>query len=282
MVAAISAAAFSVVKIPMATDQKLGTSELLYNCALQMGLRPLWLANGSLFSISTAMGERYLYGAMGTMNSQLSCNLTRNKLTTRLVLERWGLPGIDFLRPRDLAEAERFLAKHAKIIVKPLSGSNSHDVHIVDQPELLRDMDLSAYILEKYIAGKEMRYLVLNNEVVGVHESQYGESVSETRELKRISYPRSEWDLELVELALKTAKILGLRFAAVDYLISPQGQVHILEVNSSPGMKWFHAPTSGPVVDIAGLFMQTILDNIHAEAPLVSVSLATSTVKAYT
>ncbi|HEU4984292.1 MAG TPA: ATP-grasp domain-containing protein, partial [Nitrososphaera sp.] len=194
------------------------------------------------------MGERYIYDAKSTMNSQLTSNLTRNKLTTRLVLEHRGLPGIAFLKPKTLAEAEQFLAQHSRIIVKPLAGSNSHDVHIVDAPEALRGMDLSGYILEKYIAGKELRYLVLNGQVIAVHESEYGESVSETRELKRISYPESKWDKGLAELALKTAKVLDLRYAAIDYLIGPQGQIHILEVNSSPGMKWFHAPTSGPSV----------------------------------
>ncbi len=266
----------------MVTSQALGTAELLYNCAEHMGLRPVWLAHGNLFSVSTPLGERYVYDAKSTMNSQLSSNMTRNKLTTRLVLQHRGLPGIAFLNPANLAEAERFLALHSKIIVKPLAGSNSHDVRIVEKPEALRGIDLPNYILEKYIAGKEVRYLVLNDEVIAVHESEYGESVSETRELQRISYPESDWDRGLAELALKTAKILCLRYAAIDYLIGPQGQIHILEVNSSPGMKWFHAPSSGPSVDVARLFLETMLDDMRSEALSTSVALATSAKKAYT
>jgi glutathione synthase/RimK-type ligase-like ATP-grasp enzyme len=267
----------------MITNEKLGTAELLYNCAVSMGLQPVWLMRDNLFSISTPMGERYVYDAKSTVNSQLSSNLTRNKLTTRLVLEHKGLPGIAFLKPKNLAEAEQFLAKHSKIIVKPLVGSNSHDVHIVDTAKRLRelDVDTSGYILEKYIAGKELRYLVLNGKVIAVHESEYGESVSETRELKRISYPESEWDPELAALALKTAKILHLRYAAVDYLIGPQGQIHILEVNSSPGLKWFHAPTSGPVVDVAGLFLEAMLSDMSSESPSTPDKLVSYPTVAY-
>lgn len=260
----------------MISVQALGTAELLFNCAEHMGLQPVWLAHGNLFSISTTLGERFVYDAKSTINSQLSSNMTRNKLTTRMILERRGLPSIAYLNPKNFAEAERFLAEHSKIIVKPLAGSNSHDVHIVEDPEFLRGMDLPNYILEKHITGKEIRYLVLNDEVIAVHESEYGGSVSETRELKRISYPKSEWDRGLSELALKTAKTLRLRYAAIDYLIGPQGQIHILEVNSSPGLKWFHAPSSGPVVDVAQLFLDAMLDDIHSEAQPTSVTLATS------
>ena len=262
-------------------NKKLGTAELLYDCAVRMGLQPAWLKRGAIFSISTPVGEHYVYDAKSTLNSQLSSNMTRNKLATRLVLERRGLPGIAFLNTKHLAEAEQFLAEHSKIIVKPLDGSNSRDVHIVDAPERLQGMELSNYILEKYIAGKELRYLVLNNKVIAVHESEYGESVSESRELQRISHPESTWDAELVGLALKTAEILNLRYAAVDYLIGPQGQIHILEVNSSPGMKWFHAPTSGPVVDIARLFLESMLDDMYTKNLFTPGLIATPPIEAY-
>lgn len=265
----------------MTTDQKLGTAELLYRCAGKMGLQPTWLIPGRLLCITTPLGERYLYDAKSTLNAQLASNLTRNKLMTRLILERRGLPGIPYCNPKDLTEAEQFLARHAKIIVKPLTGSNSHDVHIVEAPQQLHGRNLSDYLLEKYIAGKELRYLVLNDQVIGVHESRYGQSVSETRQLERISYPESAWDRELVALALKTAKILQLRYAAIDYLIGPQGKIHILEVNSSPGMKWFHAPTNGPVVDVARLFLEAMPQDSYVEALPPPSPLVTSSVQAY-
>jgi len=196
-------------------------------------------------------------------------------------LARRGFPTMAHIVPSDHLEAQAFLAKHRKIVAKPINGSNSRDVHIIESPELLASFNVQQYILEEYAPGKELRYLLLNDRVIGVHESQYGESVAEDRPLKRISYPRAEWDPVLVALSLEVAKAFGLRFAAVDYIIGPDGRARILEVNSSPGMKWFHAPTSGPVVNVALLFLQAMLDNGRSKNPIPFKPLTTSPAEAY-
>ncbi len=246
--------------------KKLGSAELLFEAAETMGLNPSWIKRGSIFAIPTRDGERYINYSISSINSQLSSSLVGNKNAARLILSRQGFPTMAHLVSSSHLEAQMFLAKHKKIIVKPISGSNSHDVHIIESPEALALFNIRHYILEEYAPGKEIRYLLLNDKVIGVHESQYGESVAEDRPLKRISYPRTEWDPALMALSLQVAKVFGLRFAAVDYIIDPDGQARILEVNSWPGMKWFHAPTSGPVVDLARLFLQAMLNDGHFEA----------------
>lgn len=260
---------------------KLGSTELLFRAASDMGLRPSWIKQGSIFAILTHNGERYVNQSISSLNSQLSSSMVSNKNAARLVLEREGFPTMEYLVPINNTEAQAFLAKHKKIIVKPINGSNSHDVHIVELPEQLAAFNVRRYIFEEYAPGKEVRYLILNDEVIGVHESQYGESVAEDRDLKRISYERTTWNSALVTLSLKVAKIFGLRFASVDYIIGPDGRMRILEVNSSPGIKWFHAPTSGPVVNVAHLFLQAMLDDECAETSVLSDSLAASVAQEY-
>ncbi len=261
--------------------KKLGSAELLFKAASKMGLRPSWLKQGSTFVISTPDGERYIHHSVSSMNSQLSSSMVANKNAAKLVLVRQGFPTMAHLVPSNEAEAQAFLAKHKKIIIKPIRGSNSHDVHIVERAEQLVSVDVRQYIFEEYAPGRELRYLVLNDQVIGVHESQYGESVAEDRPLKRISYPRDAWDPKLIALSLRVAKAFGLRFAAVDHIIGPDGQARILEINSSPGMKWFHAPTSGPVVDVAHLFLQATLENGRSELPATADSLVTSLIEVY-
>lgn len=261
--------------------EKLGSAELLFKCASMMGLSPSWLKQGAIFAIPTPEGERYINYSISSINSQLSSSLVGNKNAARLVLARQGFPTMAHLVPFDHAEAQAFLATHKKVIIKPIKGSNSHDVHIIEAPSQLTAFNVRDYILEEYAPGKEMRYLILKGQVIGVHESQYGESVAEDRDLKRISYPRAHWDPMLVALSLKVARVFGLRFAAVDYIIGPDGKARILEVNSSPGMKWFHAPTSGPAVDVAGLFLQAMLDDGHSEAYTTPRSSVNSPVEAY-
>jgi glutathione synthase/RimK-type ligase-like ATP-grasp enzyme len=261
--------------------KKLGSAELLFKAASGMGLRPSWLKPGAIFAIPTSDGERYINYSISSINSQLSGSMVGNKDAARLVLARRGFPTMAHAVPSDHTEAQAFLTKYKKIVVKPIKGSNSHDVHIVELPEQLLAFNVRDYIFEEYAPGKEVRYLLLNNKVIGVHESQYGESVAEDRDLKRISYPRADWDPALVALSLKVAKVFDLRFAAVDYIVGPEGEARILEVNSSPGMKWFHAPTSGPVIDVAHLFLRAMLDDGRSETPITSGSLVTSRTEVY-
>jgi len=255
----------------MTTIQKLGTAELLFRRAVQMGLRPVWLAPRKLFSIETARGLRYVYEAKSGSNSHLSSVLARDKAATRRVLQQQGLPSIPFLQTSEYSAAEDFIAAHQKVIVKPLTGSNSRDVRIVESADDLAGLNLAEYILEKYIAGEEMRYLILDGQVIAVHRSDYGVSVAEDRYLERISYPESEWDPGLVGLSLQIAGVFGLRYAAVDFIIGSNGKPLILEVNSSPGMKWFHAPTAGPPVDVARLFLEAMFVEERVKIPVPAV-----------
>lgn len=238
------------------------TARLLFISAQQLGLRPQWVKKGHVFAIATELGERYVHFARSTGNSQLATSLSSNKLLTRLIFERHGLPNIPYLHTSMLDSALTFLEEHAIIIAKPLAGHGAQGVTIISQPKQLVDIPLDTVILEKYIAGVEMRYLVLDGRVIAVHRSEYGTSVQEDRILKRISYPVQEWDESLVKLSITATRALGLHFATMDYLII-DSKAYLLEANSRPGFKWFHYPSSGPVVDVASLFLR---DMIQREA----------------
>lgn len=236
--------------------QKLPDSELLFQAAQKMSLQPDWVTPNGLMAISVDGQERYINRARSSLNSLISANLTRNKFLTRRILARHDIENIPFAKPKTLAEAKAFLTQHVKIIVKPIDGTDSRDIHIITKPvELEAFESIHGYILEKYIAGKEFRYLILEGAVIAVHRSDYGTSVQQDRYLERVSYPEIDWDPALIASSLQVAAILGLKFAAVDYMVEPSGHAYVLEVNSSPGLKWFHAPTSGPSVDVASQFL---------------------------
>ncbi|HET7302376.1 MAG TPA: ATP-grasp domain-containing protein [Candidatus Saccharimonadales bacterium] len=245
----------------MSVTQKLGTAELLFLCSQQMGLMPTWVTPGETFAISVNGRERYVNLARSPLNSDASAALAKNKYVTRRILERHNLQNIPFALPRSHADAADFLSKHRTIIAKPITGAGARDIHIITEPSELEPLDIRRYILEKYIIGQELRYLLLNGQVIGVHRSDYGTSVAQDRPLQRISYPQSLWDQALVSSSLHIADILGLKFAAVDFLVNESGQAYILEINTMPGLKWFHAPSSGPVVDVARLFMNSVVGN---------------------
>lgn len=242
------------------TQKRLGTVELLFKSALAMNLQPEWITRGGLFVIKTPTGERYINHERSSLNSHASIGLAKNKYHTRLVLERHQLPNIPYTRAKSLAEAGKFLACHGIIIAKPLKGNGSKDIHIVRQIAQLEKLRLADYILERYTPGTELRYLVLRGEVIGVHESKYGASVAADRDLERISYDTADWDPTLIALSLKTLRVLGLSFGTVDFMIDTDGNQYILEVNTRPGFKWFHVPSTGPAVDVATLFLGATID----------------------
>jgi len=243
----------------MASDTKVDTAPLLFIAAQHMGLEPFWLIPNGLFGITTPHGERYINFARSPLNSHVSASLVRDKYAARAILARNHLPNIPYRLCRTIEDARQFLAVHRTIVVKPRSGSGSRDIHIVSQPSQLVGLTIAHYICEKYIPGTEMRYLLLNDEVIAVHHSEYGASVAADRTLQRISYAPQDWDPALVAMTRRIASAFGLHFAAVDFMIAENGHAYILEINSTPGLKWFHAPSSGPPVDAARLLLEAIL-----------------------
>lgn len=263
------------------TNPKFGTAELLFGCARQMGLRPVWVTPLDTFAIRLNGQERYINLARSPLNSDASAALAKNKYVTRRILERHNMRNIPFTLPRTDAEAEEFLNQHGTIVAKPVTGSGARDIHIVTTQSQLHALNLVGYILEKYIAGQELRYLVLNDKVIGVYRSDYGTSVSQTRQLQCISYPEDSWSPTLIDWSLRTASTLNLKFAAVDYLIDKTGRAHILEVNTTPDLKWFHAPSSGPAVDVARLFLESVLDSVRSEQTFTSDLIISDSARAY-
>lgn len=236
------------------------TGELLFSSSLRMGLEPKWITE-FLLSISTPSGEQHIYYTKSLLNSHIGVHLSSNKFLARTLMETHGLPNIPFSKPSSSSEAQAFLEEHGQVIAKPLRGIGARDINLINCAEEMSDLKFGNYIFEKYITGRELRYLILNGDVIAVHESDYGTSLDAHRPLKRISYEESRWDQELVQITKTVAKLMGLRFAAVDFIVHSSGRTYILEVNCTPGLKWFHSPTSGPAVDVATMFLQTILDD---------------------
>lgn len=246
--------------ISMAGQHKVRTAQLLFDAADKMGLRPNWVTRNGLFAISINGREEYVNDARSPLNSAVGISLTKNKYITRKVLERHNVRNIPFVCPLTREDAHAFLAVHGKIIAKPVNGSGARDIHIVTEPAQLTRLEIKNYILEKYVKGREVRYLVLNDTVLAVHESDYGDSVAEDRPLRRISYAKTSWNEQLSRESIRITSALRLRFAAVDYLIDERGDYHLLEVNTNPGLKWFHAPSSGPVVDVARQLLEALYE----------------------
>lgn len=96
-------AAFSAVSL--VPSQKPDTAALLFKCAQQMTLTPVW-ATCNVFAITMGGQEKYINFARSPLNSDASAALAKSKYATRRIRERHGMPNIPFTLPRTHAEAE--------------------------------------------------------------------------------------------------------------------------------------------------------------------------------
>lgn len=234
-------------------DQR--SAKVLFDAAKELGLQPEWVTSFGLLSIRHKSRLHYIYLSKSSLNSDVSSYLAKNKYFSRVIFEKNSLPNIPYLLPQSIEEVEKFLSENKKIIAKPTLGAHSTDVHIFTTSEELSSFNFGKHIFEKYVAGREMRYLVLKDEVIAVHEKRYTTLINNQGIVERISYPKNKWDKKICKTALLAAKAIGLQFAAVDFIVEKNGDFHILEINSSPGLWRFHFPDKGSAVKVAYLLL---------------------------
>ena len=239
-------------------DQK--RLQLLISTAESMGLKPEYMDNVNLVSIEVAGKKHYLFPQASNPNSQTSSWLAKNKYLSRALFEQHGLLNIPYLYPATLSQAQAFLQEHKRIIVKPVKGKHSENIHLVSTEKELLELNLDGYILEKFIKGRETRFLVICGEVKAVHYKSYESEVNDPERTKRISLKKEQWDRGLVATAIKAADVLGLIFTAVDFLVAEDGTSFILEINSAPGIQRFQEPTQGPPFDVMRTYLELIVD----------------------
>lgn len=239
--------------------------ELLVSTAASMGLNPQIVTNYGLVSIDINGQPHYLFHLSSNPNDQLASWVSQNKHATRIVLEKHNLPNIPFSRPESLAEAKEFLATQGPVIVKPTKGQKSQNIHLVHNEAELEQLNLSGCILEKFIKGQEVRFLVVDSNVTAVHHKVYAGDINDPKTVKRVSLERESWDNHLASIAVSVAKALGLVFTAVDFIVTADGDAYILEVNSAPGLARFQEPDEGPAIDIMRLYLERIVKNYSAK-----------------
>ncbi|MBW7943906.1 ATP-grasp domain-containing protein [Patescibacteria group bacterium] len=241
------------------------SSQVLFQAAQKLNLHPRWLTDWGLISITVNGVEKYICMSKTVVNTQISAYLSANKSATRVILERHGLPNIPYLTPPNLEEAEAFFEEHHPLVAKPTMGQRAEGVQLIKTREELRQLDLSSLILEKYIAGPEFRYLVLQNQVIAVQQKLFDGELYAPDDSRRLSYFPLRWDPQLVDYALLVTKVLGLGFAAVDFKIDEWERPFVLEVNSAPALWRFEQPDEGPAVPVAEMLLKAVVDKMERE-----------------
>ncbi len=250
--------------MPLTSLQR--SSQALFESAQRAQLSPHWLSDYGLMEVTFAGGKKLLFANKSELNSQLAAYLSANKHATRTVLHQYDLPNIPYCTPKTLAELESFFVQYQPVVMKPTMGQRAVGVELIKESESLPRTSFSGQIFEQYIRGKELRYLVLQSQVIAVHEKVFAGEIYQPSASQRVSYPQSSWDDQLVRTAVQACQVLGLEFAAVDFMIKTDGVALILEVNSAPALWRFESPDQGPAIAVCDLLLRATL--LHWEEHL--------------
>ena len=60
------------------------------------------------------------------------------------------------------------------------------------------------------------------------------------------------------------AEVLGLKFTAVDFIVTENKEIFILEANSAPGLERFEEPTDGPNIEAVKIYLTELLKNYRS------------------
>lgn len=126
-------------------------------------------------SLTTKSGKKvYCYKASTPLNFQASVTLSKDKFELHQALEPSGLPLPDQERIKNSDELRNFFSRHQKIVVKPADSHGGRGVTVLPSQEELESAwerarkESRIVIAEQYVAGKNYRFLVLNDKVLAI------------------------------------------------------------------------------------------------------------------
>lgn len=194
-----------------------------------------------------------------SVNPAQSIDDSRNKFRSLAILHRNGIP----VPPTLAAGSLRFLDRALKrtgdypFILKPFEGTQGRGIVVTDNPVVLHSI-LDAmwersedYIVQPFYeeaAGRDLRALVIGDRVLCAmkriaREGEFRANIHRGG----VGFLTCLTDDE-EEIAVRSAKVLGLGIAGVDMIRTRKG-IMVIEVNPSPGFEGLEKATG---MDVAG------------------------------
>lgn len=212
-----------------------------------------------------ALARQFESMGIYTVNSSEAITQSRDKLfSLQLMLKSGiGIPTTGFANsPMDTGDLIEMVGG-APLIVKLLEGTQGRGVVLAETKKAAESV-INAFkalqanlLVQEFIKeadGKDLRCFVIDGKVVASiqREAAPGEFRANIHQGGTASVVKIS--PEERKLAVKSAKVLGLKVAGVDIIRSSKGPL-LLEVNSSPGLEGIETATGK---DIAGLIVTSI------------------------
>jgi len=203
------------------------------------------LPRGSLEQVIFRMDALHVLADKGVrcVNSPRAIERTIDKSWAGALLAGAGLPTpatVACERYEDAIEA--FDRLGGDVVVKPLFGAMGNGIVRVEDRDVAHrvfralELERAVYVVQRTVAPagrRDLRALVVGGEIAGAMER-----LTDTwrANIARGARPRPVvLDERQRGLALAAAAIVDADLAGVDLLVSPDGEIHVLEVNGIPG-----------------------------------------------
>lgn len=201
------------------------------------------------------------------INSSTAISMSRDKFRALQILGRNGIRVPDTILTRSVSMGLKAIEMFGgtPVVLKTIQGTQGIGVMLADSAETVesivetfwehgKDIQIQKFIRES--RGRDIRAFVIGDEVIAAmqRESTTGEfraNIHRGAEGKKIELTR-----EQEEIALKSARVLGLKIAGIDLLMSRRGPV-VVEANSSPGFEGLEAATGA---DIASRIIEFLVE----------------------
>lgn len=213
------------------------------------------------------------------INEAEAIKICDNKFATQTLLNGIGVKTpntVMVVQIEQLDAAVAHIGDKFPMIVKTVSGSHGVGVIKVESYESLKSItqyllaEKTDLMVQEFIPHKESgRIMILGDKIIAavmrtIPDGDFRSNMDQGAELKKHEASPQE-----TECALKVAKALGCVLSAIDYIISPEGEMVIFEANSSPGLKGIQSVNED--IDIASEIIQFIMNlkgGVKADAPV--------------
>ena len=201
------------------------------------------------------------------VNPSISISNSRDKLRSMQILAEAGInmPVTGFASHTKDIEGVIESVGSTPLVMKLLQGTQGQGIVLAETRKAaesvmsaFRQLDADIMVQEyiKESSGTDIRAFVIGNRVVAAMkrvapEGEFRSNLHRGARVEKVTLTSEE-----SQVAIKAAKILGLRIAGVDLMRSNRGPL-ILEVNSSPGLQGIESSTKTDVARQMITFIET-------------------------
>lgn len=189
------------------------------------------------------------------INPMFSTHIAERKLFQLNQANKFGLKTPDSIITNNPVNADKFLQKHNKSIIKPISNGLqvvNDDIYSIYTSEIKKDFfslyensklfETPVFLQERIENESDIRVVIINEKVFAVRIQKNDKLEVDWRKPEVIkTYSNIKLPKKISNLLIKLNKSFGLIYSAIDLIKKPDGQFIFLEINPVGEWVWLES-----------------------------------------